>query len=100
MQSEGGDFWVKVVGMLEQNWALIVSEPRGAHIHFINDLGEVFDKITCSSQEEARSSLARNGFRRFARDKQLQRFLSPPAPPFSRGTHPNGAIYSSGRFRM
>jgi hypothetical protein len=93
------DFWVKVVEMLQQNWALIDDEPDGsATIHFVSDSGSVFDGISFASRHEAQGALQRNRFRRFAEDSAAQSILRPPSPPFRRQTHPNGRIYSSGRF--
>jgi hypothetical protein len=93
------DFWVKVVEMLQQNWALIeASEEGGADVYFINDAGGVFDEITFPSESDASEALDRNGFKRFATSANLQSFLNPPSAPFRRAAHPNGAIYSSGRF--
>lgn len=51
------DFWVKVVDMLQQNWALI--EPMGSKvtIYFLHDLGGVFDELTYSSLCKAQAAL-------------------------------------------
>ncbi len=93
------DIWVKVVEMLQQNWALI--EPvatGGVLIYFIGDTSGVFDELSYSSEEEAAEALRGNGFRRYADDEKLQSFLRPPMAPFHRDPHPNGPIYSSGRY--
>ncbi len=93
------DFWVKVVGMLQQNWALIATEEAGTvRIYFIGDTSGVFDEITLPSVQAARETLERNGFERFADNTRLQSFLRSPSAPFRRAPHPNGPIYSSGRF--
>jgi hypothetical protein len=92
------DFWVKVVGMLQQNWALIESETQSVRVYFVNDTSGVFDEIAFASASSAKEALAKNGFRRFADSTDLQSFLRPPSAPFRRSTHPNGPIYSSGRF--
>jgi hypothetical protein len=92
------DFWVKIVEMLQQNWAVIEPYEDGIRIYFINDVGGVFDEIPFSSEQVASDALARNGFRRFLDHPDLQSFLRPPSPPFRRTAHPNGPIYSSGRF--
>ena len=93
------DFWVKVVEMLQQNWALIEGEESGAvRVYFITDTSGVFDEIAFSYASAAREALGRNGFRRFAESPDLQSFLRPPSGPFRRSAHPNGPIYSSGRF--
>jgi hypothetical protein len=92
------DFWVKVVEMLQQNWALIEDEMPGVRVYFISDIGGVFDQIAFPSASSAKEALSKNGFRRFADSADLQSFLRPPLAPFRRSTHPNGPIYSSGRF--
>ena len=93
------DFWVKVVEMLQQNWALIDAEENGTvRVFFISDTSGVFDAIAFSSASAASSALGRNGFKRFADSVDLQSFLRPPSAPFRRSAHPNGPIYSSGRF--
>ena len=93
------DFWVKVVEMLQQNWALIEPVPSGGVcVYFISDTSGVFDEIAFPSEEEALSALQRNGFRRYADDQKLQSFLRPPPALFHHHSHPNGPIYSSGRY--
>jgi hypothetical protein len=92
------DFWVKVVEMLQQNWALIEDETPGVRVYFISDISDVFDEIAFPSASPAKEALRKNGFRRFADGADLQSFLRPPSAPFPRSVHPNGPIYSSGRF--
>jgi hypothetical protein len=96
---QSADFWVKVVEMLQQNWALIQDETRSAvRVYFISDTGGVFDEIAFASPSSAKEALGKNGFRRFAESADLQSFLRPPSAPFRLSAHPNGPIYSSGRF--
>lgn len=95
---EGADLWVKVIEMLQQNWASIEPAEENVEIFFITDTSQIFDRLTFDSVADAEAALARNGFRRFADAPDLQRFLRAPGPPFTEGTHPNGPIYSSGRF--
>ena len=93
------DFFVKVVEMLQQNWAII--EPvssTGVCVYFISDTSGVFDEIELYSEAVAITALKRNGFSRYADEPNLKSFLRPPAAPFHRHSHPNGPIYSSGRF--
>ena len=57
------DFWIRVTGMLQQNWALIEREADGtATIFFVNDMAEAFDLIPMRSPEQAARALRRNGF--------------------------------------
>jgi len=92
------DLWVKIVEMLQQNWASVELTDSGPLVHFISDASEVFDEIPFADIPSAKAALTRNGFKRFSDSPQLQEFLSPPKPPFKRGRHPNGRIYSSGRY--
>ena len=99
MSIRSRDYWVKVVEMLQQNWALIDTNADGsAHVFFVSDARDVFDEMDFASAEEAEVGLKRNGFRLLAARSDMQRLLRPPASPFTRGEHPNGAIYSSGRY--
>jgi hypothetical protein len=93
------DYWVKVVDMLQELWALI--EPRegnGCTVYFILGDNTVFDELPFMDEKEAKASLRRNGYWVYADDKESQEFIVPPESPFFRGEHPNGPIYSSGRF--
>jgi hypothetical protein len=93
------DFWFKVVEFLQQNWALIEEQPpTGCIVYFIHDASGVFDRISFASVSEAKKALRLNGFIRFADDKEAQSVLVAPAPPYFETEHPNGSIYSSGRF--
>lgn len=94
------DYWFKVVEMLQQNWALIDKLPDsiGCTVYFIHDASGVFDQMQFNSEEEAHQALTRNGFARFAEDLSAHKFIAPPLPPFTEANHPNGPIYSSGRF--
>lgn len=94
----GQDYWFKVVDMLQQNWALIESHNTGCVVYFIGDTSGVFDKIEFFSFAEAERQLRVNGFGRYAEDPESQKFIAPPLPPFHQSSHPNGLIYSSGRF--
>lgn len=99
IQIDSRDYWFKIVDFLQQNWALIDREESGSVIvWFFGDTAGVFDELRLPSEDAARLALIRNGFRRLADDSDSQVFLRPPEPPFRRVAHPNGPIYSSGRF--
>jgi hypothetical protein len=101
VEIQSRDYWVKIVGMLEQNWALVETGENQfaeARVFFLGDTSGVFDEISFPSSEEAIRALQKNGFERYADDRELQSFILPPAPPFGRSQHPNGAIYSSRRY--
>jgi hypothetical protein len=94
------DFWFKIVEMLQQNWALIDKDidSDACTVFFIDDAAGVFDQLRFSSEKEAIGSLRRNGFARLADEQEAQKFIVLPCRPFFETQHPNGTIYSSGRF--
>jgi hypothetical protein len=92
------DYWFKVIETLQQNWALIDPDTAGVVVYFFGDSSGIFDEMRFQSQDSAMSALQMNGFRRFADDASASAFLQCPEPPFIRRPHPNGPIYSSGRF--
>jgi len=91
-------YWFKVVDFLQTNWALVDSTDSGTVVYFIGDTSGVFDRLTFESEGLAEGALRLNGFRRFQDDPQAAGVLRPPSPPFQQRPHPNGPIYSSGRF--
>lgn len=95
---ESADWWVKIVGMLQQNWALPVEIDGQDSVLFVGDTSGIFDRIDFTSERERRRALQMNGFKRFADDPSLTEFISPPPFPLHIKPHPNGFIYSSGRF--
>ena len=93
------DPWVKVVDMLQHNWALIDLEAAGAaRVLFFHDGGVVFDEMEFASEGVAAAALQRNGFSRWSESPDLQEFVPLPPAELAWGKHPNGDIYSSGRF--
>ncbi len=98
VQIRSRDYWFKVIEMLQQNWALVESTAQDATVFFVNDTSGVFDEIAFESSASAEAALKLNGFRRFMEDESAASFLRCPQPPFTRRPHPNGPIYSSGRF--
>ena len=91
-------FWVKIIAMLQQNWASIEVMPDGCYcVYFFDDHGAVFDKLNYPDKTRAVNALRRNGFDQYT-DEHHGSFLSRPGPSFHWGSHSNGPIYSSGRF--
>ena len=91
-------FWFKVIAMLQQNWALIETADTGVMVYFFSDTSGVFDEIPFDTSADAEAALRLNGFHRYAEDSQAASFLHYPTSPFHRHPHPNGPIYSSGKF--
>jgi len=91
-------YWVKIVSFLQQNWAAIDDLPgsSGVRIWFFSDASGVFDFIDYPSRDAARRALRINGFSVWT--AQESDFIGRPSPPFSWRSHPNGKIYSSGRY--
>jgi hypothetical protein len=100
VEIQSGGYWFKVVEMLQQNWALVDRDTNldTCTVFFVQDASGVFDRMRFPSIVEAEAALRRNGFARFSKDTEAQKFLAAPRPPFFEAHHPNGAIYSSGRF--
>lgn len=92
------DPWIKVVGMLQQNWAVIVEQEKSALVVFYNDLCAVFDEIDFDSVDDARAGLLRNGFLKYRDNPKFKEFIALPEGDFVEGSHPSGRIYSSGDY--
>lgn len=92
------DPWFKIVDFLQQNWAVVLKEESMSRIVFYDDLCGVFDEVRYPSFEEAVSALKRNGFSKYRDDPEAEDFVALPQGEFHLRDHPNGLIYSSGRF--
>lgn len=94
------DYWFKIVEFLQQNWALIdeTTDGKGCTVFFFSDTSGVFDRLLFSSIAEAEKALRRNGFAKYTDDEKTQEFIGIPSPPFHEHPHPNGPIYSSGKY--
>lgn len=92
--------WFKVVGMLQQTWALVEPGTSGeVTIVFLDDEGTVFDELVEPSSLVARQLLQLNGFRRWEDDTEAQKFIRPPSPPYARTMQPTKRVYSSGEWK-
>jgi len=92
------DPWFKVVEFLQQNWAVIVEQEDDVLVVFYGDTCGVFDEMRFGLKDEAIQALERNGFLKFMEDKDAQEFIGLPRGAFEEEPHPNGRIYSSGRY--
>lgn len=70
VEIKSADYWFKVVGMLQQNWALVDQAPDNdaCTVFFLHDASGVFDRLRFPSLEDASRALRRNGFVRLAED--------------------------------
>ena len=54
---QSSDFWVKLIDMLQQNWALIDEGPEStARVFFVTDVSGVFDEMTFPSKNNSPSN--------------------------------------------
>jgi hypothetical protein len=88
----------KIVDFLQHNWAVIVESDGEALVVFYGDTRGVFDELAFGSIDDAEKALKRNGFGKYQEDTKAQTFIGLPQGEFSERPHPNGKIYSSGRF--
>ena len=87
--------YIKVVGMLQQNWALLASNGS-ATVCFVDDGANVFDNLHFRDEAHARRSLGRNGFLPFLDPEEgFGNFIQPPGMPKVYKPRP---IYSSGQY--
>lgn len=93
-------FWIKIVGMLQQNWAVIRRTRRAeTEIIFFNDFSVVFDKILTRSPVQAEIDLRRNKFLPYDDPKmRFDELVDKPGPPFRMGSASRRPIYSSGEY--
>jgi hypothetical protein len=92
------DYWFKVVDFLQQNWALIDPTKDGVVVWFFGDTAGVFEELYFETEAAAFLALKRDGFKQFADNREAQKFIAIPEGSFRWYGHPNGPIYSSGRF--
>lgn len=95
---ESTELWLKVVGMLQHNWALVESREIGVEVAFFDDLNQVFDRLAFNSRDDAEAALERNGFGRYKDDEQAQEFIAKPTSPFRVSQAMIRPIYSSGEY--
>jgi len=92
------DPWFKIVEFLQQNWAVVVERNGSVLVVFYGDTCGVFDELEYTSRVEAEAALTRNGFAKYLEAKDAKGFIALPRGDFQERAHPNGRIYSSGRF--
>ena len=86
------DPWVKVVEMLQQNWAVIIRRGADVLLVFYGDTCGVFDEIEFDSATEVEAALVRNGFPKHLEDPEKQELFALPEGRFHARDHPNGPI--------
>lgn len=92
---EGDEFYVKVLGFLQQNWALIEVGEK-VTVWFLHDGSGVIDKLEFDSIDEAVWGLLNNGFKRYSdQNEKFIENIKPPRRPFY--AFPMN-VYSSGKY--
>lgn len=92
------DPWFKTVDMLQHNWAVVIKEEGSILVIFYSDTCGIFDELRFNNSNEAETALRRNGFQKHKERERTQSFIALPQGEFEIRAHPNGRIYSSGRF--
>ena len=92
------DPWFKVVDFLQQNWAILIDRNDDMLVVFYSDSCGVFDEISFQNRSDAVHALESNGFSQYSKDKDVQKYIGLPKGQFTEQSHPNGRIYSSGRY--
>ena len=91
--------WIKVVGMLQQNWAFI-HETRESftEVLFFDDASRIFDKVVCRDTATAINDLKRNGFFKYVDDPSYAEFIALPCSPIVMERMHRRPTYSSGEY--
>ena len=92
------NYWCKVIGLGEHNWAAIMPSGNRFEVVFFTDDSCIFDKMNFFSRDQAISALENNEFSLYKDDDLLQQFVQAPEHPFGYKDHPSGKIYSSGKY--
>lgn len=91
--------WIKVVGMLQQNWCLLELSPVGSiDLIFFNDHGEVFDWLSTLDMQYAQAALHANGFRWMWTYSSFYSVSGMPDLPELSSRSRSRPIYSSGEY--
>jgi uncharacterized protein (DUF1810 family) len=91
--------WVKVMGMLEQNWCWI--DPVGdkaVEMVFFDDHGAVFDWLPAEGIKEAEQALKTNGFFWMLEKPSFYQASGVPKLPKTGYRDRNRPVYSSGKY--
>jgi len=91
--------WVKVVGMLCQNWCLLQPTPNGSvDLVFFDDRGYVFDWRSADDFESAQVSMRENGFMWMWETSSFYSVAGMPKIPIADVRQRTRPIYSSGEY--
>ncbi len=91
--------WVKVLGMLQQNWCVIEEGPGDAvELVFFDDHGDVFDHLPAVNLHAAQAALQANGFSWMRVYSSFYQASGVPTLPFPGDRKQSRPVYSSGEY--
>jgi uncharacterized protein (DUF1810 family) len=91
--------WVKVIGMLQQNWCILEDSADGSvDLVFFDDRGHVFDWMTFTSFDAAEAALRANGFMWMWESSSFYRASGMPVLPGPADRGRSRPLYSSGEY--
>ena len=91
--------WVKVLGMLEQNWCVIEDGTGDAvELVFFDDHGDVFDHLPATNLHAAEAALKANGFSWMRENSSFYQASGVPSLPLPRAREQSRPVYSSGEY--
>lgn len=91
--------WVKVLGMLQQNWCVIEDGQAGAvELVFFDDHGDVFDHLPAANLHAAQAALQANGFSWMREYSSFYQASGVPSLPLPRAREQSRPVYSSGEY--
>ena len=91
--------WVKVLGMLQQNWCVIEDGPGDAvELVFFDDHGEVFDHLPAANLHAAQAALQASGFSWMRELSSFYQACGVPTLPLPGVRKQSRPVYSSGEY--
>lgn len=91
--------WVKVLGMLEQNWCVIEDCPGGGvELVFFDYHGKVFDHLPAANLHAAQAALQTNGFYWMWELSSFYQACGVPTLPLPGARKQSRPVYSSGEY--
>ena len=91
--------WVKVLGMLQQNWCVIEDGTGDAvELVFFDDHGDVFDNLTAANLHSAQAALQANGFSWMREYSSFYQASGVPTLPVLGDREKSRPVYSSGEY--
>lgn len=91
--------WVKVLGMLQQNWCVIEDgQGDGVELVFFDDHGKVFDHLPAANLHAAQAALQANGFDWMWELSSFYQASGVPTLPLLGVLKQSRQVYSSGEY--